>query len=272
MSTSQDPSFTLHRGRQPLLISLPHVGTEIPLDQQGRLRPEALQVPDTDWHLETLYAFAKALGASMLVPRYSRYLIDLNRPPENQPMYPGVNNTALCPTRAFSGQALYRDGQAPDAAEVQRRIIHHWQPYHQALAGELQRLQQNHGHAILFDGHSIKGELPWLFEGSLPDLNLGTVNGASCAASVREQLAQVLARQRGYSQVVDGRFKGGYITRHHGQPERGIHAVQLEMAWRCYVHDDVDTAPPPHIDPQRQADITPLLHELLQTLLQWSPP
>ena len=272
MTASPEATFQLHRGQRPLLVSLPHVGTEIPLDQQSRFRAEALQVADTDWHLEALYAFARELGASVLVPRYSRYLIDLNRPPENQPMYPGVNNTELCPTRAFSGEAIYCDGRAPDDAEVQRRITHHWLPYHQALSDELQRLHKTHGHAILFDGHSIKGELPWLFEGSLPDLNLGTVNGASCAPGLREQLAQVLARQTRYSQVVDGRFKGGYITRHHGQPAHGIHAVQLEMAWRCYMRDDAGEASPYQIDPQRQAEITPVLQELLQTLLRWSPP
>jgi N-formylglutamate deformylase len=245
------PTYTLHPGRTPLLLSLPHVGTEIPADQQARYLPGALKVPDTDWHLEALYAFAK----------------DLNRPPENQPMYPGANNTELCPTRAFSGKPIYREGQAPDEAEVQRRITHYWRPYHRALQDELQRLRGEHGHAVLFDGHSIKGELPWLFEGALPDLNLGTASGASCAAPLREALGRVLAGQSRYSQVVDGRFKGGYITRHHGRPSEGVHAVQLEMAWRCYMHE----APPFQIDPQRQAELTPVLQDLLRALLAWRP-
>lgn len=273
MNTMHDTSaFTLYRGDRPLLISLPHVGTEIPPDAQARLRPEALRVVDTDWHLDILYAFARDLGASMLVPRYSRYFIDLNRPPENQPMYPGLNNSELCPTRAFTGEPLYRDPlMVPDEAEVQRRIGQSWGPYHQALEAELQRLHQTHGHAVLFDGHSIKGELPWLFEGSLPDLNLGTVDASSCANSLRSQLSQLLASQTAYSHVVDGRFKGGYITRHYGQPARGIHAVQLEMAWRCYMRDEVGEGSPVQIDAQRQAQLTPLLHQLLQTLLSWRP-
>lgn len=265
------PSFTLHRGHGPVLISLPHVGTEIPLDLQEHLVPAALQVPDTDWHLETLYAFSKDLGASLLVPRYSRYLIDLNRPPQNEPMYPGANNTELCPTRAFTGEPLYREGRTPDAAAVAQRIDLAWRPYHQALADELERLRQLHGHAVLFDGHSIKGELPWLFEGSLPDLNLGTASGTSCADELREQLTQVLAGQSRYSQVVDGRFKGGYITRHYGRPAQGIHAVQLEMAWRCYMRDEPTPVSNYRIDPQRQAEVTPVLNELILTLMHWRP-
>ncbi len=261
-------TFTLHPGRTPLLVSLPHVGTEIPADQRARYRPEALRVDDTDWHLETLYAFAKDLGAGLLVPRYSRYLVDLNRPPENQPMYPGANNTGLCTTRAFTGEPIYLDGREPDEAEVQRRVTHYWRPYHRALADELGRLRATHGHAVLFDGHSIKGELPWLFEGSLPDLNLGTAGGASCAPSLREALGRVLAGQDRYSQVVDGRFKGGHITRHYGQPSSGVHAVQLEMAWRCYMDD---AAPPYAIDPRRQAAVTPVLRDLIKALLAWRP-
>ncbi len=271
-----DASFRLSLGNSPVLISLPHVGTELTPDLQARLVPQALHVPDTDWHLEALYAFTKELGVSMLVPRYSRYLIDLNRPPENVPMYPGANNTELCPTRAFTGEPLYREGQAPSAAEIERRIRDVWRPYHQALAGELARLRQLHGHAILFDGHSIKGELPWLFEGSLPDLNLGTASGASCAAGLREQLTQVLSSQTRYSQVVDGRFKGGYITRNYGRPLEGTHAVQLEMSWRCYLQDDLQdvgsaATPSYQTDPHRQAEVTPVLRELIMTLIRWRP-
>jgi len=153
-------THTLHLGTAPLLVSLPHVGTEIPLDQRSRYVERALATEDTDWHLERLYAFVRELGASLIVPRFSRYLIDLNRPSENAPMYPGVNNTELCPTRFFTGDALYRDGMAPDAAEIARRVHTYWRPYHDALRGELDRLHATHGHAVLFDGHSIKSELP----------------------------------------------------------------------------------------------------------------
>ena len=215
-SNSQASVFTLRPGRTPLLISMPHVGTAIPFDQQGRYTPRALEVEDTDWFLDRLYAFARDMGAGLIVPRYSRYLIDLNRPSENTPMYAGQNNTELCPTRHFTGHAIYQPGQAPDNAEIQRRVAHYWQPYHDALRAEVQRLRQSHGHAVLFDAHSIKSELPWLFEGRLPDMNLGTVGGRSCAASLRSALAEVFAAQQDYSHVVDGRFQGGHITRHYG--------------------------------------------------------
>ncbi|HET9821070.1 MAG TPA: N-formylglutamate deformylase [Burkholderiaceae bacterium] len=260
-------SFTLHRGTTPLLISLPHVGTEIPSDQRGRYVPRALAVEDTDWHLDRLYAFAAELGAGLLVPRESRYLIDLNRPRENTPMYAGANNTELCPTRFFTGEPLYREGGAPDAAEIARRVAGVWQPYHDAIAQELARLKAEHGHAVLFDAHSIKSELPWLFEGTLPHLNLGTAEGHACAPSLRAALADVLGAQAEFSHVVDGRFKGGHITRHFGRPSDGVHAVQLEMCWRAYM----DEGPPPRWSDAQAAAARPVLERLVRTLIAWRP-
>lgn len=262
-----EPIYQLHPGTLPLLLSLPHVGTWLPEDQRPRYVERALAVEDTDWHLERLYGFVRALGASVLVPRASRYVIDLNRPPENAPMYPGVNNTELCPTRFFSGDPLYRDGQAPDDAEIARRLHTYWQPYHAALQAELARLRAQHGHAVLFDGHSIKSELPWLFEGRLWDLNLGTASGASCDPTLRERLAQVLSGQSRYSHVVDGRFKGGYITRQYGRPHEGIHAVQLEMAFSCYMQD----VPPFAYDEDRAGQVLPVLRSLVQAMIDWRP-
>jgi N-formylglutamate deformylase len=259
--------FSLHRGTAPLLVSLPHVGTEIPDDVRASFVERALDVEDTDWFLAELYAFVKDLGASLIVPRFSRYVIDLNRPPENTPMYAGVNNTELCPTRFFTGDALVHEGRAPDAAEVARRRDAYWRPYHGALAEEVTRLKAMHGHAVLFDGHSIRSELPWLFEGRLSDLNLGTVSGASCAPDLRARLAAVLQAQTSFTQVVDGRFKGGYITRHFGRPIEGVHAVQLEMCWSCYMQEQ----PPFAIDPQRAARLRPVLNSLVKTMLEWRP-
>lgn len=257
--------YTLHRGTAPLLVSVPHAGTVIPPDIGARLQPRALQVEDADWHLDRLYAFVKDLGASFIVPRHARYVVDLNRPPENTPMYPGANNTELCPTRFFTGEPLYREGQAPDDAEVQRRVHTYWRPYHDALSAELTRLQAQHGHALLFDGHSIQAELPWLFDGRLPDLNLGTASGASCAPALREAFTQVLAGHGAHSHVIDGRFKGGYITRHYGRPAQGWHAVQMEMGWHCYMQ-------PPHAyDPALAAQVQPLLRGLMQAMLAWRP-
>jgi len=259
--------YTLHRGRAPLLVSLPHVGTRIPDDQRPRYVERALAVEDTDWHLERLYGFVRELGASLLVPSMNRYLIDLNRPPEDAPMYPGVNNTELCPTRFFTGEPLYREGQALDATEIARRRDTYWRPYHDALAAELARLRAEHGHAVLFDGHSIQSRLPWLFEGRLPDLNLGTAGGASCAPSLRDALATVLDAQDRFTHVVDGRFKGGYITRHYGRPGEGVHAVQLEMCWRCYMTERVPYA----WDEEQAMQVEPLLRRLVETMLAWRP-
>ena len=262
-----DAACTLHRGQAPLLVSLPHCGTWLPPALQTRLAPRALAVEDTDWHLAALYDFARPLGASLLLPRASRYLIDLNRPPDDAPMYPGANNTGLCPTRFFSGEPLYRDGEEPDADEIAARRSAWWQPYHDALAAELARLRDAHGHAVLFDGHSIRSELPWLFPGRLPDLNLGTADGASCDPALRDAAAATLSAQDRYSQVVDGRFKGGYITRHYGAPRHGVHALQLEMTWRCYL----DEAAPAQWQPAIAAPVQPLLRRLLETLRDWRP-
>ena len=182
-------------------------------------------------------------------------------------MYPGANNTGLVPTRFFTGDAIYREGREPAAAEIAQRRERYWRPYHAALRAELERLRAAHGHVVLFDGHSIKSELPWLFEGRLPDLNLGTADGASCAPELRAALAAVLAEQTGFSHVVDGRFKGGHITRQYGRPADGVHAVQLEMCWRCYMAE----TPPFRLDPQRVARIEPVLRELLQAMLDFRP-
>jgi N-formylglutamate deformylase len=267
MNSANGKVYTLHRGNQPLLISVPHVGTEMPDDQRGRYVERAFQFEDTDWHLATLFDFVRTMGASLLVPRYSRYLIDLNRPKGNAPMYPGVNNTELCPTHFFTGDPLYRNGYAPDANEIARRVSQYWQPYHDALRSEIDRIRGVHGHVVLFDGHSIKSELPWLFEGRLPDLNLGTDSGASCAPSLRAALSRVLDVQAHYTHVVDGRFKGGYITRNYGKPDQDVHAVQLEMCWNCYMPE----RPPYDLDGNRMARLMPVLSALVHSMLRWAP-
>jgi N-formylglutamate deformylase len=262
-----DDIVALHRGSAPLLVSLPHAGTKIPTDLAPRLVERALAVEDTDWHLDRLYASARALGASLIVARHSRYVIDLNRPPENSPMYAGVNNTELAPTRFFTGEPLYRPGQAPDDAEVERRLARYWRPYHEALAAELARIRAQHGYVVLWDGHSIKSVLPWLFDGKLPDLNLGTADGTSCAPDLRAALMQVLAAQDRYTQVADGRFRGGYITRQYGRPADGVHAVQLEMCCSTYMEE----RPPFELDLARAALLEPLLRALLEKTLAWRP-
>ena len=237
-------THTLRQGTMPILISMPHIGTEIPADLKQNYVPRALAVEDTDWHLFRLYNFAKTLGASVITPRFSRYVIDLNRPPNDAPMYPGASNTELCPTRFFTGQALYLDGAAPDSLERERRLNQYWQPYHCALQSELNRLKTVHGFALLWDAHSIRSELPWLFEGRLSDLNIGTVNGDSAHASITQAVADAahsatsnLTDSR-VTVAVNGRFKGGYITRHYGRPSEHIHAVQLEQTQCTYMQEE----------------------------------
>ncbi len=260
-------SYSLYRGTKPLLVSVPHAGIQIPDDLKPLFCERALQVEDTDWLLEQIYSFASSLGASLLIPKYSRYVIDLNRPPENTPMYVGVNNTQLCPTRFFSGDPLYEKGCEPTPEAVQGRVEKYWQPYHQALQAELDRIKTQHGHAVLWDGHSIRSQLPWLFEGRLPELNFGTVSGASCSASFSSAIRSHAEQQDQYQFVFDARFKGGYITRRYGMPAQGVHAIQLEMIWDCYMKEQR----PFCIDPARANRLIPVLRSLLTTAINWGP-
>lgn len=262
MLACMDDPFTLHRGQRPLLVSLPHEGRALPYALARRMTPEARGVPDTDWHVARLYDFARALGASVLVPHWSRYVIDLNRPPEDASLYPGQNTTGLCPVHRFDGGPVYLDGQAPDSDEVAGRVETFWRPYHAALAGELARLRDAHGRVVLWEGHTIRGECPWLFEGRLPDLNLGTAAGASCSAALQQRLEAVLGAQSGYDWVSNGRFKGGYITRQYGRPDAGVEAVQLETSQRTYMDEDSFAW-----DAARAARLQPLLQQLLEAAL-----
>jgi N-formylglutamate deformylase len=231
--------FTLHRGSAPLLVSVPHHGTHVPDHIAARLTNSARRVPDTDWHVARLYAdAARALGASMIVPTHSRYVVDLNRSEDDVSLYPGQNTTGLCPTVQFTGEPVYRDGLEPDDAEMRSRVERYWRPYHVALRAELDRLHAEHGRVVLWEGHTIKGKLPFLFDGRLPDLNLGTAAGASCSHALQQRLVTVLESQDAYDFVANGRFKGGHITRHYGDPGNGIDAVQLETSQRIYMDED----------------------------------
>ena len=249
---------TLHRGTAPLLISLPHDGSDIPDALAARMTPEARRAPDTDWHVSRLYAFARDLGASLLAPRHSRYVVDLNRPPDDVSLYPGQNTTGLCPVVRFSGDPVYLPGQAPSEDEVGQRVETFWRPYHDALREELDRLRAVHGRVLLWEGHSIRGECPFLFDGRLPDLNLGTAAGASCAPATQVRLEAVLAAQTDFDWVANGRFKGGYITRHYGDPAHGVDAVQLEISQRIYMDEDTFAW-----DEARAARTQPVLRALL---------
>ncbi|RDJ00011.1 N-formylglutamate deformylase [Dyella solisilvae] len=232
-------TYTLHRGVAPLLISLPHDGSYIPEAIAARMRPAARRSVDTDWHVGRLYEpLARALGASVLRPTASRYVVDLNRPADGRALYPGRRETGLVSTIGFDGEPLYLDGAEPSAEEIQQRVNEFWHPYHQALSQELDRLRAEHGRVVLWEGHSIRSRVPMLFEGQLPDFNLGTAEGASCSQALQQALQGALEAQSSYSFVVNGRFKGGYITRHYGRPADGVEAVQLELAQLNYMDED----------------------------------
>ena len=253
-------SFQLHCGSIPLLVSIPHMGTEIPQPLRGDYVPRALDVEDTDWHLDRLYAFARTLGASVLQPAVSRYVVDLNRPPDDTPMYPGASNTELCPSRFFTGDALYRDGFVLSPEEKARRRATWWAPSHEALQGELARLKTQHGYVLLWDAHSIRAEIPWLFEGRLPDLNIGTADGQSADASIAQAVVDAAARHPAVTHVLDGRFKGGYITRQYGRPAEHMHAVQLEMCQCLYMRE----ARPFNYEEQAAARVEPVVRDMVE--------
>ncbi|QJE00501.1 N-formylglutamate deformylase [Massilia forsythiae] len=265
--------FHFKPGTQPLLLSIPHVGTDVPDAIDARFAPCAAARADTDRHLDRLYAFAEELGVSLLSARWSRYLIDLNRPPEDSSLYPGRDTTGLCPVDTFARERLYRPGREPDADEIEERLARYWQPYHRQLQAELARLRALHGQVVLWDAHSIASRVPRFFDGRLPDLNFGSADGKSCAPALQDALQEALrrfqvsaapARER-LTFVFDGRFKGGHITRAYGRPEQGVHAIQLEMCQCLYM----DEAPPFAYRPALAARVQPLLRALLQAALAW---
>ena len=258
--------FVFHQGTAPLLISIPHGGVYVPPLLAERLHPEARAVPDTDWHLERLYAFAKDMGASILAATHSRYVIDLNRPPDGASLYPGQNVTGLCPVDTFDETPLYPRCDLPDDAEIATRREAIWQPYHAQLRTELDRIRTAHGVAVLWDAHSIRSVLPRFFEGTLPDLNLGTADGASCAPALAQELLRIAQSAPGYTAVLNGRFKGGHITRHYGDPARNIHAVQLEMTQCSYMQEALPFA----YLPERAAQVQPHLRRMLEAVLAFA--
>jgi N-formylglutamate deformylase len=256
--------YKFRAGRTPLLVSMPHTGTHIPEALARRMTPMALTVPDTDWHLERLYDFLDVLGASVLVATHSRYVVDLNRPPDNANLYPGQDTTGLCPMDTFHREPIYAPGHAPDEAEIAERVARYWQPYHDKLAEELARLKARHGRALLWDAHSIFSVVPRFFEGTLPDFNLGTADGRACAAGVGDALLAVASRAPAYRAVLNGRFKGGYITRRYGRPDEAMHAVQLELSEATYM----DEAAPYRFRDDLAAGVRPHLRAMLERYLE----
>jgi len=255
-------TVTVEEHDTPLILSLPHSGTALPIGMRDRLTEIGRTLPDTDWHIDRLYAFAELLPATTVTAVFSRYVIDVNRDPAGASLYPGQVTTGLVPTTTFAGDPLYRAGEAPDDAEIEARTRTYFAAYHDALGEQIERVKARHGLALLYDCHSIRSRIPRLFEGELPSLNLGTNDGRSCAGELEAALEAAMTKSP-YSSVTNGRFKGGWITRHYGNPAAGVHAAQLELAQRTYMHED----PPYAFDHDQAQALQPTLLTLLETML-----
>ncbi|NDK35220.1 N-formylglutamate deformylase [Rhodovulum sulfidophilum] len=253
------------RGDSPVILGLPHTGTHVPKDILARLNARGRELTDTDWHVHELYADLLP-GATTVRAIFHRYVIDANRPPEDESLYPGQNTTGLVPLTDFDGEPIWT--AAPDAAETARRLAEFHAPYHAALAAEIARVRARHGVAILYDCHSIRSVIPYLFEGVLPDFNIGTASGTTCAPAIAEAAASVCAGAEGYSHVQNGRFKGGWTTRHYGRPETGVHAIQMELAQSTHLTAE---AAPFALDPDKAARLRPHLAAILARIEALAP-
>lgn len=260
----------VHRGTAPLLVSLPHTGTEVPEEILADLASRERALRDTDWFVDELYGFVRDLGATTVRTRVSRTVIDVNRDPSGASLYPGRATTELCPTITFDGEPLYREGREPKAEDIQARRRAWFDPYHAALAGELDRLLRLHPVVVVYDCHSIRSRVPRLFEGELPHFNLGTNDGTSCAPALKEALPAACHADPGFTTVVDGRFKGGWITRRYGWPANGVHAVQMETAIRAYMDEPPPDRLPDRLDPSRAAAAQAVLRRAVAACLDFA--
>lgn len=250
------------RGDLPLVLAFPHTGTWLPSDAVHRLNATGRAITDTDWHVHDLYA-GLVPGATTVRATFHRYVIDANRPPDGQSLYPGQATTGLCPLTDFDGLPLYNEGQEPDAAETLRRLTLFHAPYHAALRAELERVKARHGFALLYDCHSIRSHIPYLFDGKLPDFNIGTNSGSACAPEIAEAVRAVCAGAEGYTHILNGRFKGGWTTRHYGQPDTAVHAIQMELTQSSYMREE---APWDYL-PERAETLRPVLQRVLHAAL-----
>jgi N-formylglutamate deformylase len=228
--------LAVHHGDAPLIVSFPHTGTEIPADIETQLVSPWRARKDADHWVDVLYDFAHELGATTIRTALSRTVIDVNRDPSGMSLYPGQTTTGLCPLETFAGEPLYASGREPDAAEITRRRDAWFLPYHAELALNIDRLREKSGRVVVYDAHSILSRSPRLFAGELPQFNIGTNGGAACDAALTRTVERICERS-GMTQVTDGRFRGGWITRHHGKPQSGVHAIQMELAMRGYLRE-----------------------------------
>jgi N-formylglutamate deformylase len=253
--------FTFHAGTRPLLVSVPHDGRRVPSEVWERMTTAGKALRDTDWHVARLYDFVRDLGANLLVANYSRYVVDLNRPASDEALYPGQLSTGVCPEQTFAGDDIYMTQGVPPR-EAGRRVETHWLPYHAKIEETLAEIRAQHGYALLWDAHSIASSVPRLFDGELPELNIGTFGGRTCARRTEAALAGI-AEESPFSFVMNGRFQGGYITRHYGDPANGIQAVQLEIAQRAYMDEAAA-----EYDAAKASRLRVTLRRMLETYLE----
>lgn len=249
----------VHQGTSPVILGLPHTGTEVPADIWERLNDNGKLLADTDWHIHTLYAGLLA-DATTVRATFHRYVIDANRDPSGASLYPGQNTTGLVPETDFDGQAIWKPGEAPRAEDIADRLQHFHAPYHAALAAEIKRVKAIHGVAILYDCHSIRAHIPFLFEGKLPDFNIGTDMGKACHPAIESIAVDATSGAQGYTAILNGRFKGGWTTRHYGRPEDGVHAIQMELAQCTHLATE---APPFAYDPEKAGQLRGHLKTIL---------
>ncbi len=259
--------FEIRRGTSPIILGLPHTGTDVPNDIAARLNDNGRILADTDWHIERLYD-GLLDDATMVRATFHRYCIDANRDPAGVSLYPGQNTTGLIPETDFDGKPIWKDGSAPTEADTRERLDQFHKPYHDALAAEIERVKAIHGVAILYDCHSIRSHIPFLFEGRLPDFNIGTDMGKTCDPAIEAAAVDVTARADGYTSILNGRFKGGWTTRHYGRPETGVHAIQMELAQSTHLASET----PPFAYDEAKADRLRIhLKTLLRRLEQLAP-
>jgi len=273
MRTEQPSWLKVIRGDAPLLVSLPHTGTDIPAEYERGLVSQWLARKDADWWIEQLYDFAPDLGATVIRTTISRTVIDVNRDPSGVSLYPGQATTELCPTTTFDGEPLYEPGLEPTAEDITERRARFFDPYHATLRTELERLRARHPNVVVYDCHSIRSIIPRLFEGTLPHFNIGNNGGVTCAPALSDAVEKVCASS-GFSHVVNGRFKGGYITRNLGRPEAGVHAIQMELACRGYMREPLGPVAegqwPTEYDENYAAPMRAALTLVLQTCLTFA--
>ncbi|WP_062226589.1 N-formylglutamate deformylase [Aureimonas frigidaquae] len=257
----------VERGDLPVILAFPHTGTHLPDAIHARLNAEGRILRDTDWHLDRLYD-GLLPGASVVQATFHRYVVDANRDPSGQSLYPGRNTTDLVPRTNFDGVAIWREGAEPDAAECRERTRRFHAPYHAALAQEIERVRAAHGIAILYDCHSIRSAIPHLFDGVLPDINLGTDGGRTLAPALEKAALHIASEAAGLSHVLNGRFRGGWTTRHYGRPEEGVHAFQMELAQSTHL---VSETPPFAYDATRAAPLRAVLAKLLNRFSALAP-